>query len=187
MRDAGHESTERRQLFGLCELLPLTQHLLEQLNVLDAYRELPSQFVYLRQQTGFIRECRVFDDEGAERPAPAAQWRQQDRLVGFPEHLRMLQTQTASGGSLPVFRARSRRRRGVGKGGGGQRQGPGAAIVQPDGCPLGPQHAVRFLDERVEARSDAEGGGNRAGERPQQVSEWYVGHRAGAGGGILSR
>ena len=54
------------------------------------------------------------------------------------------------------------------------------AIVQPDGCPFGPQHTVRFLDERVEARSDAEGGGNSAGERPQQVSEWYVGHRAGA-------
>ena len=89
-----HDQIDQR-VERVLEQTPLVPHVLEELDVLDAGRQLPPEI------SGQIEALRVvqlvgdgaFDDERAEGPAPAAQRRDEDRLRWRAEDLRLLQTE----------------------------------------------------------------------------------------------
>ena len=76
-----HQVEERVE--RVFEQTPLPEHLFEQLDVLDAVRELTPEIagqVEPLEGVGFVRP-RALDDERAEGAAPAAQGRDEDRFV----------------------------------------------------------------------------------------------------------
>ena len=85
-RAVGDDDEIDERVERVLEQAPLQQHLLEQLDVLDADRELPPEVCRAVERCAGVEfPTSAFDDERAERPAPAAQGRDQDRSSAVGE------------------------------------------------------------------------------------------------------
>src|SRR6185369_5909166 len=103
-----------------------------------------------------------FDDDRAERTAPAAQRRHENPAAasGRADELWPVEPQSACWNRVRVGLDSSRRGgvRRIGRSGQGQLARP--AVVNPHGDPAGPEEVVDLGAERLERAADTETGGN---------------------------
>ena len=185
----GDEIDERIE--GVLEDAPLPEHFLEQLHVLDADRELPSEIgreleVLLRRKR---RPRSALDDERAQRAPPAAQGRDQHEIRGIVDQLRPFEPQPARGRRVGIAGGDPRARGcvAVGMGRRDQDQLPGAPFVQPDRDPsrsgvrrvLGEHFADRLA--QTMGRRDAAPEGARQGKKRRRGDTGRGRHVRGGG------
>ena len=135
-------------------------HFLEQLHVFERERELPAEVVDRIDKLPFVEiPGFAFDDDRAERAAPAAERRDQDPAPSAGVGVRNCGPVEPQ----PAGRNRVRLGRHAGRGGGvGTVGGPGqgelarAAIVNPDRHPPGAEEVVDLGAQRFEGPADAE-------------------------------
>ena len=171
-----HDEVDER-VERVLEQAPLAEHLLEELDVLDAVRELTPEVAGQFQPVARFVLVRPLEDQRSEGAAPAAQGRDEDRLAPpvrlDAEDLWLVEAEASRRGCIGVaggdLLARIADRR-VGRG--HQAERPIPAVVQPDRGALGADVPVELLEYLVErdaqplCRRDASP--ERPGELPKR-------------------
>ena len=180
--DEVHERVER-----VLQQTPLAEHLLEELDVLDAVRELAPEVTGEVQPVARLVLAPPFEDQRPERASPAAQGCDEDRLAPpvrlDAEDLWLVEAEASRRGCVGVaggdLLARISDRR-VGRG--HQAERPIPAVVQPDGGALGADVPVEFLEHLVERDAQPLRRGDASPERPSELPERGFVRRPGPAG-----
>ena len=183
----GDDDEVEKRVEGIFEQTPLAQHVLEELDVLDAGRQLPAEIAGEIEALNIAELARdgALDDERSERAAPAAKGCDEHGLGPIVKDLRLIETQPTGGGLIRVTnRDALRGGRVLRVGGGDQPELSRPPVVQPDRHAARADVAIELLQHALDGRAKAVRRGHPAPERPGEVSErrlprplWLAGAR----------